>query len=194
MLMPSRTAVALRLKRDSRSARTSISRSCWSSQACKSLGSGTVEPALFRASGSCDCDVRAGRSGVAPDALAVGQSTCNSWPSLSATARCSRFSSSRTLPLSGWAAIAFNARSVNAGSGMPDSWAMRCSGAVHSAGREVLAPVAQRGDDDLDHIQPVVQVLAKAARPHIGGQVAVGGADDAHIDGLLLGRAQGAHA
>ena len=59
---------------------------------------------------------------------------------------------------------------------------------------QVFPALPQRGDDDLDDVQAVIEILAEPARLYVGGQVAVGGADDAHIHGLLLGRAQGAHA
>ncbi len=46
---------------------------------------------------------------------------------------------------------------------------------------QVLAPLAQRRERDLDHAQPVVEVLAEAADLHELAQVAVGGRDDAHV-------------
>ena len=46
---------------------------------------------------------------------------------------------------------------------------------------QVLAPLPQRRDHDLDHIEPVVQVLPEAAGLYIGRQIPVGGAHDAHI-------------
>ncbi|MNV62085.1 hypothetical protein D3C71_1546150 [compost metagenome] len=52
--------------------------------------------------------------------------------------------------------------------------------------RQVLAPLAQRRNHDLDDIETVVQVLAKASLRHIGRQVTVRGADDADIDSLFL--------
>ena len=51
--------------------------------------------------------------------------------------------------------------------------------------RQVLAALAQRRHADLDHVQPVVQVLAEAAGLHLGAEVLVRGADDAHVDRLF---------
>lgn len=53
------------------------------------------------------------------------------------------------------------------------------------AGQEqsVALPVAERGQPDLQHPQPVVEVLAERALLHEGREVAVGGGDDARVDG-----------
>jgi hypothetical protein len=45
----------------------------------------------------------------------------------------------------------------------------------------------------LDDVEPVVQVLPEAALLHLGGQVLVGGADDAHVHRQLGGGAHLAH-
>ena len=45
----------------------------------------------------------------------------------------------------------------------------------------VGGPIAQRRHRDRKYVQPVEQILAKAALLHIGDQVAIGGGDDAHI-------------
>jgi hypothetical protein len=48
--------------------------------------------------------------------------------------------------------------------------------------RDVLGALAQRGDRDRDHVEPIEQVAAEAPRLDLRLQVAVGGGDDAHID------------
>ena len=48
--------------------------------------------------------------------------------------------------------------------------------------RDVLRIFAQAGQADVDDREPVVEILAKAAGPDLGGEVAVGGRNDAHID------------
>ena len=52
--------------------------------------------------------------------------------------------------------------------------------------RDVLAAFAQRRHAQLDHVQAVVEVLAELARLDQRGEVLVGGADDAHVDRILL--------
>ncbi len=47
--------------------------------------------------------------------------------------------------------------------------------------RQVLAPLAQRRQMDGEAVEPIEQVLAKAARRHRLLQVLVGGRDDAHV-------------
>lgn len=59
---------------------------------------------------------------------------------------------------------------------------------------QVFAALAQGGQLHVNHVQAVEQVLAKAPRLHIVGQVAVGGADDAHVHAFFLGGPQGTHA
>ena len=46
---------------------------------------------------------------------------------------------------------------------------------------DVLLALAQGRQADLDHVEPVEQVVAEGARPHQRLQVAVGGGDDAHV-------------
>jgi hypothetical protein len=48
--------------------------------------------------------------------------------------------------------------------------------------------VAQRRHDDREHAQAEVEVVAKAARPHLGGEVPIGRGDDPDVDppGSLL--------
>jgi hypothetical protein len=75
---------------------------------------------------------------------------------------------------------------------MPDDHA-RCAPAGLAQRRQVIAALAQGRHQDLDHVQPVVQVLAEAAGLHVGGQVLVGGADHAHVHRLFLGGAERAH-
>jgi hypothetical protein len=50
---------------------------------------------------------------------------------------------------------------------------------------DVLAAFAQRRDRQGDDFEAVEQVLAEAPGGHLGAQVAVGGGDDAHVDGHL---------
>ena len=65
---------------------------------------------------------------------------------------------------------------------------------------DVAGAVAQRRHQDGKHVQPVIQVLAEAALARHASQVAVGGADDAHIhlhrpfgaDGIDFALLQGA--
>ncbi len=51
---------------------------------------------------------------------------------------------------------------------------------------DVLPPLTQRGHVDLDHVQPVEQILPKAPVLHGGLEILVGGRDkpDVHLDGL----------
>ncbi len=56
---------------------------------------------------------------------------------------------------------------------------------------QVFAALAQRRGLHVNDVQAVEQVLAKAPVLHIVGQVAVRGAQDAHVDALLLGGTPG---
>jgi hypothetical protein len=47
---------------------------------------------------------------------------------------------------------------------------------------DLLAPVAQRRNQDVDDVQPIEEVLAKAAGRDFAPEVAVGGADRSHVD------------
>ena len=47
--------------------------------------------------------------------------------------------------------------------------------------QDVLAPLAQRRDAQLDDAQPVVEILPEAPRVHLRQQVAVGGRHHAHV-------------
>ena len=47
--------------------------------------------------------------------------------------------------------------------------------------RDFLAPLAQRRDPDLDHVEPVVEVFAELVRAHRGFEVAVRRCDEPHI-------------
>ena len=57
--------------------------------------------------------------------------------------------------------------------------------------RDVLGTLAQRRHDHSHDVQPVEQVVAKAALRHVGLEVARGGRDDADVYGAGLGLAQG---
>ena len=62
---------------------------------------------------------------------------------------------------------------------------------VASQQRDVLAAITQGRRGQRIHVQAVEEVGAKAARGHLGNQIAVGGGQDAHVD---LQRAVSAHA
>src|SRR3546814_56061 len=53
---------------------------------------------------------------------------------------------------------------------------------VRGQHQAVVAALAQRRDVDGDHLQPVIEVVAKAPLLHIAIENAVGGADEAHVD------------
>ena len=48
--------------------------------------------------------------------------------------------------------------------------------------RNVLAPLAQRRQGDRERVEPVVEVVAEAPRRDLGGEVAMRGGDDPHVD------------
>ena len=50
----------------------------------------------------------------------------------------------------------------------------------------LVTAITQGGQGDFQPVEPVVQVFAKAALLHAFQQIAMGGADDAHVDGLRL--------
>ncbi len=58
--------------------------------------------------------------------------------------------------------------------------------------KHVLAPLAQRGYFDGEHLQPEVEVLAEGSLAHHLDQIAVRGRDDAHVDALALRTADAA--
>ena len=51
---------------------------------------------------------------------------------------------------------------------------------------QILDPLAERGDHDREHGEPVEQVLAELARLDHRGEVAVGRRDDPHVDAERL--------
>src|SRR5262249_51790662 len=51
--------------------------------------------------------------------------------------------------------------------------------------KEVVSPLAKRGELDREHGQPVIQVLSEPAFPGGRGKVLVGRGDDGYIDGLV---------
>src|SRR5262245_11010003 len=55
--------------------------------------------------------------------------------------------------------------------------------------RDVVAPLAQRRQADLDRVDSEQQVLAEAPHRHLAAQVAVGGRDQPHRDPARAGRA-----
>jgi hypothetical protein len=52
---------------------------------------------------------------------------------------------------------------------------------------DVLGALAQRRKADLEHLEPVVEILAEGAALDGGTQVPVGGGDEAHVGGQPLG-------
>src|SRR4051812_39230768 len=62
---------------------------------------------------------------------------------------------------------------------------------VHRERRNVVAPLTQRGEMDLDGVQSKEQVFAKATGPHFVVQVEIRGRDETHVD---LARFRRAHA
>ena len=48
--------------------------------------------------------------------------------------------------------------------------------------RDVVAPIAQRRQHDLDRVEPEQQVLPEASRGHLSVDVGVGRRQDAHVD------------
>jgi len=65
---------------------------------------------------------------------------------------------------------------------------------VRGQQRDVLTPVPQRGDADLDHVQTIVKIVAEPALLHQLGQVLVGGRDHAHVDAHLVASADAVEA
>ena len=48
--------------------------------------------------------------------------------------------------------------------------------------RNVLPSSSERRQLNPHHVQPIIQVVAEAARLHFGSQVTIGGGDYAHVD------------
>ena len=59
--------------------------------------------------------------------------------------------------------------------------------------RQVFPAMPQGRNRDLDHVEPVEQILPEATCMHFGAQIPVGGTHDACIHGLFQRRSQGAH-
>jgi hypothetical protein len=55
---------------------------------------------------------------------------------------------------------------------------------------DVLAPVAQRRDADVEHVEAVVEVEAERAARHLVRELLVRGGDDAHVDGEVARAAE----
>jgi hypothetical protein len=55
--------------------------------------------------------------------------------------------------------------------------------------RDIVAPLAQRRQADLDRVDAEQQVLTEPSRGDLSGDVGVGGGQDAHVDLARLGRA-----
>jgi hypothetical protein len=62
---------------------------------------------------------------------------------------------------------------------------------MRSQQRNILAALAQWRDAQADHIQTVIEILAKTALLDHGGQLAVGGSEDADVDGNTVRRTHG---
>src|SRR5262249_55642712 len=56
--------------------------------------------------------------------------------------------------------------------------------------RNIAVALAERRHDQLDHVEPVVEVLAEAPRLDLRGEIAMGRRDDAPVDLLDLRRAE----
>ena len=98
-------------------------------------------------------------------------------PALSATARSIAFSSWRTLPGHGYAISARIA---------PCDICIACARRelleeVLHQHRNVVAAIAQRRQLNRDHVQAVVEILAKRALGHHPRQLGIGRGDDAHV-------------
>ena len=101
-------------------------------------------------------------------------------PSVITAARSRQFSSSRTLPGQSWCISTRSALSVRL-----EFAALLAADLVHQEAGEVgdvLHALAQGGQVDRHHVEPVVEVLAEAPGLDLGFEVAVGGGDDAHVD------------
>ena len=100
---------------------------------------------------------------------------------VSATARSMQFDSSRTLPGQPYAS-SFSAAALE----MPRTGLCEAGReALHEVLREqqdVAAARTQRRQLDVDHVQPVEQILAKQVLVHRGLEIAVGGGDDARVE------------
>ena len=79
---------------------------------------------------------------------------------------------------------------IGGGRGQAGNLALHAQGRVrqqHPGQRQdVVSPLAQRGHVQLDHLEPIVQVLAKSAARNSVGQLAVGGGQHAHVDPAAL--------
>src|SRR5262249_55708071 len=58
--------------------------------------------------------------------------------------------------------------------------------------RDVVAALAERRHAQREHLEPIIEVLAEATLRELILHVPVRRRDDAHVDALLLGRANGA--
>ncbi len=61
---------------------------------------------------------------------------------------------------------------------------------VRGERRNVVAPIAQRRQHDLDRVEPEQQILPEAAGRHLGVDVGVGRRQDAHVDAARARRAE----
>ena len=99
----------------------------------------------------------------------------------SSLARSIELRSSRTFPGQSCACSAAAASSLNC-----KSPPRKCPGKRQNIGR----PVGQRQHGNIDHIEAVVEVFAKAPLADQRGQIGIGGAQDPHLRDACLARAQ----
>ena len=57
---------------------------------------------------------------------------------------------------------------------------------MHRQGEDVLPPLPQGGDDDLDDVKPEVEVVPETPGLHLLLEIPLGGAHDPHVDGEVL--------
>ena len=111
------------------------------------------------------------------------------------------FSSSRTLPGQSWPTEAIHG--VGRDHALAEGLGV-LGQEVLGEQRDVAAPLAERGQRERHHVQPVEEVLAEAPLLHHALEVAVGGGEHAHVhpdqlvaadalEGALLERAQQLH-
>ena len=131
-------------------------------------------------------------AGRVPPSAASTSRSLRMRPSLSMHARSMTLRSSRMLPVQG---ALFRSRSALGLS--PPTRLLEPRGELLDEGRrqvgDVVAPLAQRRQRNLDDVQAVVEILAEAARRHLLREPAVGGGDEAHVDLAAVGRADALH-
>ena len=102
-------------------------------------------------------------------------------PSQSTIARSIVFSSSRTLPGHAYSRSSLRASGVDPADLRAEARVVAREEVVDEE-VDVLLALAQRRDQDRQHVEAVEEVLAEAARLRLGGEVAVRRRDDADVD------------